>query len=130
MAALTNELAGSDGDVFSHVFKMMNLGPLVGKRTWGGVIGVWPRHRLVDGTVTTQPEFAFWFEDVGWGVENHGTEPDVVVEFPPQESARGRDPQLERAVEIVLEQIRQQESRGVPEPDWETRPHRTRPPLR
>ncbi len=130
MAALTNELAGSDGDVFSHVFKMMNLGPLVGKRTWGGVIGVWPRHRLVDGTVTTQPEFAFWFEDVGWGVENHGTEPDVVVEFPPQESARGRDPQLEKAVEIVLEQIRQQEAQGPPPPDWENRPHRTRPPLR
>jgi tricorn protease len=130
MAALTNELAGSDGDIFSHVFKMMKLGPLVGKRTWGGVIGVWPRHRLVDGTVTTQPEFAFWFADVGWGVENHGTEPDVVVEFPPQDFARGRDPQLEKAVEIVLEQIRQQEAQGPPLPDWETRPHRVRPPLR
>ncbi len=115
MVALTNELAGSDGDVFSHVFKMMRLGPLVGKRTWGGVIGVWPRHRLVDGTVTTQPEFAFWFADVGWGVENHGTDPDVVVECAPQDYAAGRDPQLERALDLVLEQI-QVHTPSCPEP--------------
>jgi len=115
MVALTNELAGSDGDVFSHVFKMMGLGPLVGKRTWGGVIGVWPRHRLVDGTVTTQPEFAFWFADVGWGVENHGTDPDVVVECTPQDYAAGRDPQLERALEICLQKI-QDHQPTCPEP--------------
>ena len=64
MVALTNEWAGSDGDIFSHVFKLMKLGPLIGKRTWGGVIGIWPRHVLADGTVTTQPEFSFWFDDV------------------------------------------------------------------
>jgi tricorn protease len=79
IVALTNEMAGSDGDIFSHCFKLLKLGPLVGTRTWGGVIGIWPRHKLVDGTQTTQPEFAFWFEDVGWRVENYGTEPDVRV---------------------------------------------------
>lgn len=126
MVALTNELAGSDGDIFSHVFKLMRLGPLVGKRTWGGVIGIWPRHRLVDGTVTTQPEFAFWFEDVGWGVENYGTDPDVVVEYPPQDHAAGRDPQLEKALDLVAQEI---EKRPPALPRWAERPHRGRPRL-
>ncbi|MBC8145360.1 MAG: PDZ domain-containing protein, partial [bacterium] len=84
MVALTNEQAGSDGDIFSHGFKMMNLGPLIGKRTWGGVVGIWPRNPLVDGSVTTQPEFSFWFSDVKWGVENYGTEPDIDIDITPQ----------------------------------------------
>jgi tricorn protease len=105
MVALTNELAGSDGDIFSHTFKLMKLGPLVGKRTWGGVIGIWPRHRLVDGTVTTQPEFSFFFDDVGWRVENYGTDPDIDVDNAPQDYARGADPQLEKAIEVALEEL-------------------------
>jgi tricorn protease len=105
MVALTNELAGSDGDIFSHTFKLMKLGPLVGKRTWGGVIGIWPRHRLVDGTVTTQPEFSFFFDDVGWRVENYGTDPDIEVDNAPQDYARGADPQLDRAIQAALDQL-------------------------
>lgn len=105
LVALTNEMAGSDGDIFSHCFKLLKLGPLVGTRTWGGVIGIWPRHKLVDGTQTTQPEFAFWFEDVGWRVENYGTDPDVVVEITPSDYLAGRDPQLDRAIEITLESL-------------------------
>src|SRR5438270_1060056 len=105
MVALTNELAGSDGDIFSHTFKLMKLGPLVGKRTWGGVIGIWPRHRLVDGTVTTQPEFSFFFDDVGWRVENYGTDPDIEVDNAPQDYARGADPQLERAIDVALDEL-------------------------
>jgi tricorn protease len=103
VVALTNEHAGSDGDIFSHCFKLMKLGPLVGTRTWGGVVGIWPRHVLVDGTQTTQPEFAFWFSDVGWGVENYGTDPDVEVDNAPQDAAAGRDRQLEAAVKTALE---------------------------
>lgn len=102
MVALTNEYAGSDGDIFSHSFKLYGLGPLIGKRTWGGVVGIWPRHSLVDGTVTTQPEFAFWFEDVGWKVENYGTDPDIEVEIRPQDHAAGVDPQLDRGIAEVL----------------------------
>jgi tricorn protease len=101
IVAITNEFAGSDGDIFSHVFKLLKLGPLIGKRTWGGVIGIWPRHSLVDGTITTQPEFSFWFEDVGWSVENYGTDPDIEVDIKPQDYAKGRDTQLERAVAEV-----------------------------
>jgi tricorn protease len=108
MVAVTNEFAGSDGDIFSHAFKMLRLGTLIGKRTWGGVIGINPRHALADNTVTTQPEYSFHFDDVQWGVENYGTDPDIDVDIAPQDFARGVDPQLDRAIEVVLDQIKQQ----------------------
>lgn len=102
MVAVTNQYAGSDGDIFSHSFKRLKLGPLIGKRTWGGVIGIWPRHLLADGGLTTQPEFAWWFDDAGWGVENRGAEPDIEVEYAPQDYLAGRDPQLERALAELI----------------------------
>lgn len=105
LVALTNEHAGSDGDIFSHCFKLMNLGPLLGKRTWGGVVGIWPRHGLVDGSLTTQPEFSFWFMDVGFGVENYGTDPDIIVEYPPQADVFDQDPQLEAAIAKAMEML-------------------------
>ncbi len=101
LVAITNEHAGSDGDIFSHSWKVYGLGPLIGRRTWGGVVGIWPRHTLVDGTVTTQPEFAYWFQDVGYGVENYGTDPDIPVDILPADHAAGRDPQLARAIAEV-----------------------------
>ncbi len=102
MVALTNEYAGSDGDIFSHSFKLMGLGPLIGMRTWGGVIGISPHHQLVDNTVTTQPEYSFWFKDVGWKVENYGTDPDIEVDIAPQDFAPQSDPQLARAISEAL----------------------------
>jgi len=105
VVALTNEHAGSDGDIFSHVFKMMNIGTLIGKRTWGGVVGIWPRHHLVDGSITTQPEFSHWFKDVGWGVENYGTDPNIEVDITPQDYAAGQDPQLEKSIDVILKQL-------------------------
>jgi tricorn protease len=102
IVALTNEFAGSDGDIFSHAFKLMKIGPLVGTRTWGGVIGISPSGALVDGSVVTQPEFAPWFSDIGRGLENFGATPDIEVEIRPQDYARGGDPQLERAVAEAL----------------------------
>jgi tricorn protease len=105
MVCVTNEDSGSDGDIFSHTFKMLGLGPLIGTRTWGGVVGIWPQQSLVDGTVTTQPEFATWFTDVGYGVENYGTEPDIEVVIRPQDYGAGFDPQLERGVEELLKLI-------------------------
>ncbi|GCF09082.1 S41 family peptidase [Dictyobacter arantiisoli] len=119
MVALTNEHAGSDGDIFSHSFKLMGLGPLIGKRTWGGVIGISPRHHLVDGTVTTQPEFSFWFKDVGWNVENYGTDPDIEVDIAPQDFVKSNDPQLERA---IAEALRLSEEYPVLEPRPGERP--------
>jgi tricorn protease len=114
VVALTNEHAGSDGDIFSHNFKLMGLGPLVGTRTWGGVVGIWPRHALVDGTATTQPEFSFWFSDVGFGVENYGTDPQIEVDNAPQDAAGGHDRQLEKALATALELVDKQRP-AVPE---------------
>jgi tricorn protease len=107
LVAITNEHAGSDGDIFTHCFKLLGLGPVVGKRTWGGVIGIAPRHALVDGSLTTQPEYAFWFSDVGWSVENYGTDPDVEVDIRPQDHVAGADPQLDTAVELALSALRE-----------------------
>ncbi len=101
IVGITNQFAGSDGDIFSHAFKLYKLGPLVGKRTWGGVIGINPYHHLVDGTVTTQPEYSFWFVDVGWNVENYGTDPDYDVDIAPHDYRNDRDPQLDRALELM-----------------------------
>jgi tricorn protease len=126
VVALTNEHAGSDGDIFSHNFKLMGIGPLVGKRTWGGVIGIWPRHTLVDGSTTTQPEYAFWFKDVGWAVENYGTDPTIEVDNTPQDRAAGRDRQLEVALATALAAI---ERDGVARPAFGPRPQLAPAPL-
>ena len=126
MVALTNEHAGSDGDIFSHTFKLMKIGPLVGTRTWGGVVGIHPRHALIDGTQTTQPEFAFWFNDVGWDVENYGTDPEIEVDNAPQDSAAGRDRQLETALATALAQIG---ATAAPVRRDGPRPRRVRPAL-
>jgi tricorn protease len=101
LVAITNEYVGSDGDIFTHCFKLFGLGPVVGKRTWGGTIGFWSK-MLVDGGTTTQPEYAFWFADVGWNVENYGTEPDVEVDIRPQDAVADKDPQLDKAVQLAL----------------------------
>jgi tricorn protease len=123
---LTDEFAGSDGDIFSHGFKLFKIGPLMGKRTWGGVVGIWPRHALVDGSLTTQPEFSFWFKDVGWGVENYGTDPDIEVENTPQDYARSFDAQLERTIEEIISLM----ERNPPTmPDFKHRPSRALPQL-
>jgi tricorn protease len=126
MVALTNEHAGSDGDIFSHGFQMLRLGPLLGKRTWGGVVGIAPRQLLVDGTVTTQPEFSFWFNDVGWSVENYGVDPDIEVDNRPQDYARGVDVQLERA---LVEIQRLLEANPPRLPDFADRPNLGMPRL-
>jgi tricorn protease len=126
IVALTNEHAGSDGDIFSHGFKLMKLGPLLGKRTWGGVVGIWPRQALVDGAFTTQPEYSFWFEDVGWAVENYGTDPDIEVDNTPQDYARGVDVQLDRSIQEVLRLMEENPPRL---PDFSQRPSRALPTL-
>ncbi|MDP9111090.1 MAG: PDZ domain-containing protein, partial [Candidatus Eremiobacteraeota bacterium] len=126
MVALTNQFAGSDGDIFSHCFKLYQLGPLVGKRTWGGVIGIEPYHHLVDGTLTTQPEYSFWFIDVGWKVENYGTDPDYDVDISPQDYREGRDPQMEFALRIMDRALENAQDRR---PDLSTRPSLSLPTL-
>jgi len=127
MVAIANEQAGSDGDIVTAGFKQLGLGPVVGTRTWGGVIGIDGRYKLVDGTVVTQPRYSFWFTSLGWGVENYGVDPDVEVPIPPQDWAAGRDPQLDTAVRLALEALERQPAASPPDPA--TRPSRRPPQL-
>ncbi|MFE0650151.1 PDZ domain-containing protein [Streptomyces sp. NPDC059534] len=114
MALLVNEHTGSDGEIFSHTFRELGLGPLIGHRTWGGVIATWPRQPLVDGTVTTQPEFRYVFDGVGGRLENRGVEPDVVVVVPPGPADAAADPQLAAAVGHLLARLDGQQRPSSP----------------
>ncbi|TCO58428.1 S41 family peptidase [Actinocrispum wychmicini] len=102
IVAVVDEFSGSDGDIVTAAVKALGLGPVVGMRTWGGVIGIDSRFHLVDGTVVTQPKYATWLRGPGWDVENHGVDPDVEVPTTPQDYAAGRDPQLDTAIRMAL----------------------------
>ncbi|WP_329583801.1 PDZ domain-containing protein [Kitasatospora sp. NBC_01250] len=116
VVALADEHAGSDGDIVNAAIQALGIGPVVGTRTWGGVIGIDSRYGLVDGTSVTQPKYATWVEGYGWGLENRGVTPDVEVPIAPHHWAAGQDPQLAEAVRIALESLA-------------TTPARTPPPL-
>lgn len=120
LVGITNEQAGSDGDIVSHTFKGRGLGPLIGKRTWGGVVGVNVRFFLADNTLVTQPEAATHTFDAGWSIENYGVDPDIEVEYPPHDYAAGKDPQLEVAISVAQEELEKEPPatlREFPRPD-------------
>jgi tricorn protease len=106
MACVTNHYAASDGDIFSYMFKQYKLGPLIGERTWGGVRGIRGMIPLMDGGYITRPEFSLYGLDSKWVIENRGVQPDVVVDNPPDLVIKGQDPQLEKAVQMLMEQIK------------------------
>jgi tricorn protease len=129
VVTLADEFAGSDGDIVTAAIRLLGLGPVVGTRTWGGVIGIdgIPGHELVDGTHITVPRYAFWFDEYGWSVENYGVDPDVEVLNTPDDWAAGRDAQLETAVQLALETLDKQPPAAPP--DLSTGPSKARPPL-
>jgi tricorn protease len=104
-AMLINEFAGSGGDALPWYFRRTKIGPLVGKRTWGGLVGIYDYPQLIDGGQVTAPRLAFWSPDGKWDVENHGVAPDVEVDLDPQAVRQGHDPQLEKAVQVVLAEL-------------------------
>jgi tricorn protease len=106
MVTVTDMYAGSDGDIVTAAIQSLGLGPVIGTRTWGGVIGIDGRYKLVDGTKVTQPRYAFWFERFGWGVENYGVEPDIEVVARPQDLVAGTDVQLDYAIKLVRQQLK------------------------
>lgn len=103
---IINEYAGSGGDAIAWYFRKARLGPLVGKRTWGGLVGIFGFPPLIDGGMVTAPNLAFFNTEGDWEVENRGVPPDIEVEFDPAAWRQGRDPQLEKAVEIVLDALK------------------------
>lgn len=117
---LIDETAGSGGDLLPWMFRKFQLGPLVGKRTWGGLVGILGFPVLMDGGTVTAPNLAIWTED-GWVVENEGVPPDVEVEQWPADVAAGKDPQLEKAIEIVLKELQQSPAKPLRRPPYPVR---------
>ncbi|WP_219114671.1 S41 family peptidase [Janthinobacterium sp. UMAB-56] len=104
-AMLIDETAGSGGDLLPWMFRKNKLGPLIGKATWGGLVGVLGFPVLMDGGFITAPNLAFWTRENGWGVENEGVPPDIEVEQTPADIIAGRDPQLEKAIEVIQAEL-------------------------
>ena len=102
VAFVANEFSGSDGDIINARVQAKGIGPVIGVRTWGGVVGIDGRYELIDGTEVTQPRYAFWLEGKGWDVENFGIEPDIEVEHDPGQLFAEDDPQLDRAIAEVF----------------------------
>ncbi|WP_238348597.1 S41 family peptidase [Ornithinimicrobium pratense] len=111
---VANEFSGSDGDIVNAAGQAMGLGPVVGVRTWGGVVGIDGRFDLVDGTSITQPRYAFWLQGKDWGVENHGVDPDIEVEHTPADFFSSDDPQLDRAMAEALRQLEERPAATAP----------------
>jgi tricorn protease len=104
-AMLIDETAGSGGDLLPWMFRKNQMGPLIGKRTWGGLVGVLGFPMLLDGGSITAPNLAFWTRDGGWGVENEGVAPDIEIDQNPADVIAGRDPQLEKAIEVIKAEL-------------------------
>jgi tricorn protease len=115
VVAVADEFSGSDGDIVNAAIKTLGIGPVVGVRTWGGVIGIDMRYHLVDGTLVTQPRYASWMRGPGWGVENYGVDPDIEVVMTPQDYAAARDPQLDTAIRVALDTLVQHPAATPPE---------------
>jgi tricorn protease len=116
MAAITNAYAASDGDIFSYYFKKYHLGPLIGMRTWGGVRGIRGYVPLLDGGYITRPEFSVYGLDSKWVIENYGVAPDIEIDNTPDLVMKGQDPQLEKAIEVVMKAIKEHPKHLPPRP--------------
>jgi tricorn protease len=127
VVALADEATSSDGDMITAAFKLLKLGPVVGQRTWGGVVGMTGRHELGDGTVITVPMNAAWFDAYGWSVENKGVSPDIDVLRTPLDWAEGRHAQLTDAVELALGLL--ENNPAAKPPTYSDVPDRSRPKL-
>ena len=127
IVAVADEATSSDGDMITAAIKLLKLGPVVGSRTWGGVVGITGRHRLGDGTLITVPMNAAWFEAYGWGIENHGVEPDLEAVRTPLDWAEGHHAVLDDAVRLALELLEREPAKSPP--DHSGVPDLARPPL-
>jgi len=117
---IIDETAGSGGDLLPWMFRKFKLGSLVGKRTWGGLVGTLGFPVLMDGGSVTAPNLAIWTED-GWIVENEGVPPDIEVEQSPAEIIAGRDPQLEKAIQIVMDELSKNPPKKLQRPPYPVR---------
>jgi tricorn protease len=115
LAVIVNEHTGSNGEYFAEAIKSAGLAPIIGMRTWGGAVGIEPHQILVDGGTTTPPQFAPYGFNGKWLIEGHGVDPDIVVENMPADVLRGQDAQLEKAVEVLRNMLRD-DPKTIPSP--------------
>ncbi len=127
VVAVADEATSSDGDMITAAFRLLGLGPVVGSRTWGGVVGITGEHRLGDGTEITVPMNAAWFDAYGWDVENHGVAPDIEALRTPLDWAEGRSVVLDTAVRVALDLLERHPAASPP--GYQRIPDRARPPL-
>ena len=118
---IADEGAGSGGDMLPYMFKKFKVGPVVGKRTWGGLVGISGYPVLLDGGTVTAPSFAIWTPEEGFVVENEGVAPDYDVEMWPKDVIAGKDPQLEKAIELALEALKKQPKTEIKRPPYPLR---------
>ncbi len=111
---VTNEYAGSDGDIVNAAAQALGVGPVVGVRTWGGVVGIDGRFGLVDGTGITQPRYAFWLDGKGFDVENHGVDPDIEVRHTPADYFSDVDPQLDAGMAEAFRRLAERPAAAPP----------------
>jgi tricorn protease len=115
---LINEYSGSGGDLMPYMFRRAAVGPLIGKRTWGGLVGIGGYPQLIDGGSVTAPHFAFYTPEGKWEIENHGVAPDIEVELDPKAWREGKDPQLEKGVNVLLEELKKNPPKKATRPAY------------
>jgi len=116
---LMNEYSASDGDIFPYRFRAMGLGKLVGKRSWGGVVGIAGSQPFMDGGFLTTPSYSPYSKDgKTWVIEGHGVDPDIVIDNDPAKEFRGEDQQLDRAIDEILDELKTNNPRLPPHPEW------------
>jgi tricorn protease len=118
MVCLLNEFSASDGDLFPYRFQKAKLGKLIGKRSWGGVVGIRNSLPLVDGGQFFRPEFAVYDTEGKWAIEGHGVDPDIIVDNDPAKEFAGNDEQLNKAIEVILEELKTKEKSLPAVPPW------------
>ena len=123
---IINEMAGSGGDLMPYMFKRRKIGPLIGKRTWGGLVHTADTPPFIDGGSMIAPRGGFFTRDGRWAVENEGVAPDIDVENWPKDVIAGKDPQLERAVQEAMRLLKERPVERLPKepppPTWGKRP--------
>ncbi len=116
---LMNEYSASDGDLFPYRFRSMGIGKLIGKRSWGGVVGISGSLPFVDNGTLMRPEFAPYSKDgKTWIIEGHGVDPDIVVDNDPAREFKGEDQQLDKAIDVILEELKSKAQTLPPPPPF------------
>jgi tricorn protease len=127
LVLIINANTGSDGELFSEAWRYRDFGPIIGERTWGGAVGIEPHQNLIDGAACTPPQFGEYSIDGRWVIEGRGVEPDIEIVNMPRDVLEGKDAQLDKAIEVILDKIRNEPKIWAPLPQY---PDKSKPTIR